>query len=246
MFTSSENILSYRLEVYEGDVLFVGDIDTEQTVNKVTKKVNRLKNVIDTYSIYCFEDLMEDCANYLKGFLTDGASEISKANLDISKLEAIFRDRMKGDNRFRKEEQITEGIKQEKKRIEDLIEDYLFVKAFIEANANSDVFYRYTKYEQMSALNPDEKGYENLLNRPENRKNAIYGIDLGKLPMGPEQNPSNFVKRARNSDGVTGDITTSDGVVLTVLNFKNEQPHLQYETLTFIRIMIETYSNFTI
>ena len=98
----------------------------------------------------------------------------------------------------------------------------------------------------MSALNPDEKGYENLLNRPENRKNAIYGIDLGKLKGTEQNNPSNFVKRARNSDGVTGDITTSDGVVLTVLNFKNEQPHLQYETLTFIRIMIETYSNFTI
>ena len=246
VFTSSENILSYRLEVYEGDVLFVGDISTNQTINGQTKSVNRLKNVIDTYSIYCFEDLMEDCANYLKGFLTDGASEISKANLDISKLEAIFRDRMKGDNRFRKEEQVKEGIKQEKKRIEDLIEDYLFVKAFIEANANSDVFYRYTKFEQMSALNPDEKGYENLLNMPENRKNAIYGIDLGKLKGTEQNNPSNFVQRSRNSDGVKGDITTSDGVVLTVLNFKNEQPHLQYETLTFIRIMIETYSNFTI
>ena len=246
VFGSSENILPYRLEVYEGDVLFVGDIDSEQTINGVTKKVNRLKNVIDTYSLYCYEDLMEDCANYLKGFLKDGASEISKANIDASKLEAIFRDRMKGDNRFRKEEQISEGIKQEKKRIEDLIEDYLFVKAFVEHPDYQNAFYRYTKFEQMADLNPNEPNYKNLLDKQkEKRENAIYGIDLGKL-KGTEQNPSNFVKRARNSDGVTGDITTSDGVVLTVLNFKNEQPHLQYETLTFIRIMIETYSDFTI
>ncbi len=246
VFSSSENILPYRLEVYEGDVLFVGDIDSEQTINGVTKKVNRLKNVIDTYSIYCYEDLMEDCANYLKGFLKDGASEINKANLDESKLEAIFRARMKGDNRYRKEEQISEGIKQEKKRIEDLVEDYLFVKAFTEHPDYQNAFYRYTKYQQMADLNPNEPNYKNLLDeQKEKRENAIYGIDLGKL-TGKEENPSNFVKRARNSDGVTGDITTSDGVVLTVLNFKAEQPHLQYETLTFIRIMIETYSKFTI
>lgn len=247
VFSSSENILPYRLEVYEGDVLFVGDIDSEQTINNVTKKVNRLKNVIDTYSIYCYEDLLKDCANYLKGFLKDGASEINKANLDESKIEAIFRARMKGDNRFRKEEQIKEGVLSEKKRIEDLIEDYIFVKAYIEDPANQNVFYRYTKYQQMADLNPNEPNYKNLLDKQkeENKENAIYGIDLGKLKDG-DKNPSSFVQRSRNSDGVTGDITTSDGVVLTVLNFKNEQPHLQYETLTFIRIMIETYSNFTI
>lgn len=242
VFGSSENILPYRLEVYEGDVLFVGDIDSEQTINGVTKKVNRLKNVIDTYSIYCYEDLMEDCANYLKGFLKDGASEINKANLDESKIEATFRERMKGDNRFRKQEQIEQGILDEKGRIEDLVEDYLFVKAFTEHPDYQNAFYRYTKFEQMADLYPDEQNYKELLNK---QKEKIYGIDLGKLPVG-DKDPSSFVKRARNSDGVTGDITTSDGVVLTVLNFKAEQPHLQYETLTFIRIMIETYSNFTI
>lgn len=246
VFTSSENIISYRLEVYEGDVLFVGDIAEEQTKNGVTKSVNRLKNVIDTYSIYCFEDLLKDCENYLKGFVKVGA-EISKANVDLAKVEAVFRERMKGDNRFRKQEQIAQGILDEKGRIEDLIEDYLFVKAFVADPKYQDAFYRYTKYEQMSTLNENDQDYKNSLESEKNqgRENAIYGIDLGKLPVS-EENPSNFVKRAKNSDGVTGDINTSDGVVLTVLNFKEQQPHLQYETLTFLRIMIETYTDFTL
>ncbi|MBE5736895.1 MAG: hypothetical protein E7348_00640 [Clostridiales bacterium] len=257
------NLLSTRIEVGEGDIVF--------TDNKVAepdgdKKVSiRAKEVVDGTPIYSYEVLLRESKKYIiDNFYKDGVIDISKenplllkdpsvldelvldlANLDEQKIESVFRQRMKGDNRFRNEEQIKEGIKDEKARIEKLVSDINFFNAFMqqaETIFGQNIFMRYTKYEQSEDFNPGE--YAEVVQREKNngRENAIYGIDMGVLSAkGGDKNASSLVKlKTTNTD----EVFTADNVIMMVINLKDEQPHLQYETISFIRYIVQTYSIF--
>jgi hypothetical protein len=54
------------------------------------------------------------------------------------------------------------------------------------------------------------------------------------LPVGDKTKPSKYVK-------VVG-ATDASNVVLMVFNFRNEQPELQFETISFINTMIRECS----
>ena len=230
---SDANVLTTRLSVYEGDIIITDAREIDGAV--------RAKQVVDTTSIYTLDGMLLDAKNYLKKFLKDGitadGAELDYANLDEQKIRDNFIVRQKGDNRFRKDEQIENGVKLECQRIEKLVKDTKDFEYFL-LNAPDEVFFNYTKYEQ--TVNGDLPEYYDeqyrqiyeteLLNRP----NAKYGINAGKL-TGGEVNPSLYF--------VLSGETSADGAIIMAFNFLEQQPDLQFECVSYMTAFIRLCSD---
>lgn len=235
--TAENNVLSIRLSIQEGDAIFTDNVvryDSEED------KVGTVRSaeVVDAFSMYDLSELLKDAESYLSQFLLDGQTELKYENMDKAKIESHFLTRMKKDNRYRKEADKKTGVEQECQRIEKLCKEVADFKTVLSYNDDA-LFYRYTKYTQSknrATKEKDKADYEYLLNREieQGRENAIYGINIGALPVGDKTQPSKYVK-------VVG-ATDASNVVLMVFNFRNEQPELQFETISFINTMIRECS----
>ena len=67
----------------------------------------------------------------------------------------------------------------------------------------------------------------------EGRENATYGIRLANLP------------KSQSKENVTSYLShnnSADGIVLMAFNFKSEQPHLQFECISFINYTVRLFS----
>ena len=227
---SSYNVLSVRLSVQEGDVLFTSAEEKED--GKV-----RAKSIIDEQKIYDMEKLLDDAKTYLKKFLKSGETDVTVAdNMDEGKIVDHFNTRMKGDNRFRTEAQKAEGRQAEIGRIKKLSAEVADFERLL-TSGREDLFYRYTKYAQAGADDETkDKTYERLLEtETAERPDRIYGFNLGAL-TGGSRPASDFFK-------ITGK-SNSEGVVLLAFDFLEYQPELQFETISFINVIIRTCSNF--
>ena len=138
---------------------------------------------------------------------------------------------------FRTEIQKQEGVKNEIKRITAIYENYLFVqRAIDQAKLDDNDILWYGKLNQY-----DEKG--DLIEGE--YKIYPYGIDLYKLNQP-------FVQSETNKKPNVADVwyvsangkTTAEGLVLSVFNFKKYQPDMQYESLAFVKYVIETYGGY--
>ena len=239
-------ILSARLSIYEGDVIFTDTIDysKEEGADANTSKEIRLKSLIDSYDGYDFISLRNDAVEYLKSFLPDGAElngDIEFENLSKEKIENYFRSRMKKDNRFRKEAQILSGIKLEEERIKKLCEDVKQFSYLLSlGETNSELFYNYTRFEQSFESETDAKykeQLENALKREKDlgRENVPYALCLSALKGGEgKTDPSTYFKLKGKE--------TAENVALMVFNFKEQQPHLQYEVISFINQIVKNCS----
>ncbi len=247
-------ILQARTSIGEGDIMV---IDNTLTKSEVAEKQNdekcsssNFKNFVDGYSVYNYDKLVEDAITYLDGVKTNGA-------IDNEKVEKLFRERMAKDNRYRKEEQIKEGVKQEIERLTKLDKE---VKAFswLLANAPSDLFVEYTKYEYsyFNSLTKDEYlalngGVSGLSCQGGNKGNTDnyykdayeqgtpkkYAINALALTGGEKDIANLFHVYSSSTD------TTAKDVCITVFDFKSMQPHLQFETISVLNEIIRTYSN---
>ena len=241
--------LSARYEIQEVDVIFTDFTPVTNPENKV-----RLQAVADDYHLYDFQSLLDDATDYLAQFLKDehaGKTVAEKralvieqgyAQFDVAKIEAHFRQRMKKDNRYRRESDIQVGITLEKGRIEKLCSE---VKDFYTIlTCGQDIFYTYTRYQQAYDYetftgNKEYSGYYKKLLDEEiasGRQNAIYGIKLENLvPAEGETNVSKYFRLYKE--------TTAKNVAICVFNQKENQPYLQYETISFVNNVIRQFSN---
>ena len=242
--TTDVDVLTARLSVYEGDVLVT---DFVEPAEDAEDKSVRLKTMVDNYG-YSYEQMLKDAKAYLSGFMKDGVSgDINRTtynldNLDAQKIEQSFRDRMKKDNRYRKEAQILDGVQEEKGRIEKLyLEVVKFDYLLSLKNTHSDLFYNYTRYEQAKSFNT-ENGYDLAYQREldNGRENDVYALKLAglanyKSENGKEKDPSAYFKMKGKDD--------ASNVAIMVFNFREQQPHLQYEVISFINAIVSDCSN---
>ncbi|MBE7083450.1 MAG: hypothetical protein E7373_02455 [Clostridiales bacterium] len=242
----SNQILSARLSIKEGDVMFTDCVDytKKEGADENTSKEIRVKTLIDNYYGYAFTTLRDDAISYLKGFLPDGVTvdeEITFDMLSKEKIESTFRQRMKKDNRFRNEEQIQEGIKLEEQRLKDLCEEVKDFSYLLSLSSEyPELFYNYTRYEQSFELEGDTKykgQYQTAVEREkeEGRENVPYALRLSALKGGANKNDPSKYFRLSGSE-------TADDVVAMVFNFRSDQPHLQYETISFINQIVRDCS----
>lgn len=218
------DLLSLRYSTYDLDVLV--------TFNDKSDTENRMKDIIDNYEVWSFEDMVKKGKTYLKQFLkqTDGDWEtavLEYSNLSESKIEEYFLTRQKKDNRFRTQEQKEEGKKNECLRIKKLCEDIVKIEYLLENH--SEIFIKYTKYEQLSVQQPDNTLVQDLY---KNQTLKSYAIDLSALNGGKTQVSSFF-----NRNG------SVEKLVLLGFEFADKQPDLRFETLSFMNYIVEECSN---
>ena len=226
------NVLKDRLSVHEGDVLIT---DCVSPAEDAKNKSVRAKTIIDGQSVYDYDTLLKDAETYLAQFLKDGLDASSAdvadfSNLDGAKIEALFRKRMKKDNRYRSEKQKQAGIVLEKQRIEDLC--YEVVKFRVLLSQGDEYFYMYARYDQylsgLEKVDPDDY-YVKYKDQYEKR----YGLRVEALKGGTDA--SEYFK-LQESDN-------AKDVVVLVFDFEKYQPHLQFETISFINVIVEECSN---
>lgn len=252
--TSDYNVLSVRLSIQEGDILITDKVAPKDDAEGDELYI-RAKSMVDSYSIYTLEGMLSDARTYLRdNFFTDAAKgkELSAINfsdlsqLDDAKIRAVFLDRMSKDNRFRSAEQKEEGFLLEKGRIQKLMQEVHAFGYFMD-NAPEECFFNYTKYEQSHELEDAESDnkevYYNLKQREidAGRENAKYGINVEFLKDSDtssgeqKKDPSAYFKVKGNSD--------AKDVVMMAFNFREYQPHLQFETISFMNTVIRQCSD---
>lgn len=238
--SQDNNVLKDRLSIQEGDIIFsdaVGLDEYRKVVAKgeIPKERVRAFSIIDyiDYKIASIDVMLENAKEYLKdNFFDDKYNETTdgyaSSNIDDAKVKSVFLKRNGGDNRFRTTESKNKGIEKEKARIVKLCENVEFMQAFLNDPANSDAIIRYTKHSQNYEFTKDslpnnyQKWMQNEIDQ--GRGDDVYAINLGKLKGG--KNITNFMQY--KLDDVSTDI------VIMAFEFTSYQPHLQYESLSFI------------
>lgn len=232
------DVLSVRLSASEGDGII--------TLDEKDAEFNRAKTIVDLFSVYAFDDLLFDAQDYLSSFLKDEhlgktteekrALAVNYDNLDQAKIDRRFNSRMKGDNRFRKDDEIAQGKILERERIKKLCgETADFIKVLL---INSQNFFTYTKYEQVyqNAIgNTDKQIFKDFYEGEiaDGRQNKAYGIYLSTLPTSSSKEKVTSYFSYNNS---------ADGILLMAFNFKSEQPDLQFECISFINYTVRLFS----
>lgn len=222
--TVSDEVLTARLSVQEGDVIFT---DTTEEENGSS----RAKQIVDGFPIMPLDDLLSKAKEYIAGFTVGG-------ELSEELIRTHFDERMRKDNRFRTEEQKEAGRILETERIQKLAKDVEDFEKLFTADIDGLFFY-YTKYENAHALEPDNEDWEILYGREKSagRENAKYGINLSVLGYGggDKKDVSRFFQRY--------DTRTADDVVVMVFDFTEYQPDLQFETISFINTIFRSCSD---
>ena len=225
---SSYNVLSVRLAVQEGDAIFTTSAEKEDGSVGI-------KQIVDENPVYhleCDSGLLARAENYLKTFTVDGGDIYTESDYDENKIRAHFDARMKGDNRFRSEADKEEGRQNEIGRIKKLAKEVKDFKTLLSIGEEKGLFYKYTRYGQLSAANPDNENYKAVY---EKETEHIYGINMDAL-TGGKKNVSEYLK-------ITG-TDSAENVVLVLFDFGSYQEDLQFESISFVNTLVREFSDF--
>ncbi len=226
---ASTNVLSIRLQVGDGDVIFASVKPKEGEGSD--KGTVRAKSIIDGGYVYNFERLVTDAEEYLKKFknLSGGWND-----------EAIYENfdaRLGRDNRFRSESEKTEGKRLEKERLVRLEKELADFKSLL---LNEDYLFRYTRFTQTldRASESRKAEYEEYvkIEKQNGRENVAYGLNIGALHTAEGKlNVSELVSLNGES--------TAENVVLMIFDFYKDQPDAQFETISFVNCVVRNCSN---
>lgn len=161
--------------------------------------------------VYDTQYYFDMCEEYLAGFFGEG---LTNAEPDADAVRDSFLTRNGKDKRFKTNAAREAGIAEERQRLIDLKDDYLFVMGLFE-----DGTYRHTVYE---GTDSDGVAYTSSL-----------GINIGKL--------SRISELAYYTDGEGRALTDQLNLVILYNNF-HEANGLLYESVTFLRFLYEEYA----
>lgn len=233
--TDQYNTLPLRTSVQAADIMITELTDVPDN-NKLMRRANLH---IDSQSISSIEKLVKNAKEYVKPFVTDLVN-LNAPTLNEQAIEENFNKRMAGDNRYRfNKEERAKGLALEKERIIKLCKDISDLEYLMERDEslpeNQKLFYSYKKYTQTcNALAEDSserQRYEQLL---ANEQVERYGLRVDRLLTNKnKKNPSDFFKKVGGG--------SAQDVVILAFDFTKYQPDLQYETLSFITMVVREF-----
>ena len=246
-----DNELSIRYQTKNADVLVVSCAERESSDGS---KFRRANSVVENMDVWSYEKAVCDGDKYLTLLLKDGVTPINGYNvdraysvedLDNGKIDQLFLNRMKKDNRYRKQEEKEQGKLQERQRIYKICEEVAFAKKLLKDFAYKGIFHEYTRYEQQleQAIFIKNEGLqrtyeEGLKQERENnlklygKERLSYGIRVDKLEYGDEYRSSQFF----TVDGKSSEI------VMMAFDMSAHQPDLQFECLSFMNTVVRMCS----
>ena len=233
---SRYDMLSLRRSTGAGDVMFISDVWTYKTdddgnlLDEDGKIVDSTEDAaVETTSalysiamgaaassleegygsVYDTRFFMQACGEYLVSFF--GEDLENNNTPDEAAVRASFLERNSGDKRYKNDEAREKGIADERQRLIDLKDDYLFVRDLFDRGV-----YSHTVYE---GTNDDGETYEMAL-----------GINVGGL--------GGISDLVCCNDAGSGAVT---GKLDVVFFFNGEQNGMLYESVTFLRYLYEEY-----
>ena len=230
-------MLSLKMSTQDGDVLIISDGRAEK--DKEKQKTD-LPHIINSYYLCDMYTLLESARRYCvgNGFIVekDGNWYVNEPVVENYFLNTRIKGKGKGNYRktYVTSAQKAEGVKLEIARIKTLYQNYLYVSNAIEKakQAGNDFLW----YGELYKYDENNKVIEDKTEiRP-------YGIDLYKLnqPFLKDGAPNVEDTWYTYANGKP----TAEGLVVCVFDFRNYQIDLQYETLGFLRYIIETYGRY--
>ena len=237
---SASYMLSLKMSTQEGDVMIISDGRAE-TENK--EKKSDLTSIINNRYLCDMETLLKSARAYCvnNGFIIENGSSWQANEQKIEEYFLNTRIKGKGKGNYRKTyrtaQQKAEGVKLEIARIKQLYENYLYVSAAIEVAKAADCDFLW--YGELYSYDKNNKIIE------EETEIRPYGIDLYKLNqpfLGQEGVPNVEDTWFTYANGKP----TAEGLVVCVFDFRGYQVDLQYETLGYLRYIIQTYGRYEI
>lgn len=238
--TSAEyasTVMETRLSTSEGDVIFVADIDNEDssyTKDDQTLYDSYLQTLVMNYgyALYNLDPAAEDgyfkqMESYLNGYYVNG--DYANGTLDEAAVERDFRARIEKnkDKRYKKEAQIEQGIKDDIARIQKysagLTEFYGYLESGLVQMTNTQV---------LDHSNNDEVIIE-----------GVYSINLcpDKATMGGLSNIAAYVKESVNAEtGETQNVFSAENMNVAFFDFAEVEEGFQYESLLYVNYVIRT------
>lgn len=236
-------IISGATSVSEGDVLIISDFESD-----IKNNTSRFRNFVDGYGNFVgdYSDLCERAKNYCltNGFIAEGEGDTYVLN--ETAIEAYFKKRMKNDPRFRTQEKIEVGVKNEIIRIKSVWNNALILQNII--SEHPEAFVTYRRYGQSLAAAKTDSEKQTYQGYYDKTKDKLCGVDLGKLSGGKKQITELFSKATYSEPDENGKqemvSTNADGIVMCFFDYGNAQLDLQYESISFVNYIFKTYSNF--
>ena len=240
---SASYMLSLRVTTQEGDVLLISDgratkVDENGKDKNGKIPSQEIESVINHGYVFDFETFLNRARSYCvdNGFIienTDGSYTVNEDEIEKYFLTERITSARNYKRTYRTAEQKAQGVKNEIARIKAIYENYLYVDNAVKtAKENGNDFLWYGTINQY-----DENG-EVIEGKGEEHP---FGIDLYKLN---QPFISSKLKVEDRWFTYADEKTTCEGLVLSVFNFESHQPDLQYESLAFIKSIIETYSGY--
>ena len=229
---SAYDLFDLRRTTGEGTVLFVSDVRVYATNEDGSPALNedgsqKIEQESALYSVamgsaiatdtptsgtvYDSKFYLASCEAYLKEFFGENWKE--NAAPDEAAVRTSFLSRNQNDKRYRTQESREAGIEDERQRLLDLKEDYLFVTALFENGT-----FTHTEYE---GENEDGTTFTSAL-----------GVNVGKLPRIGDLVYYTDDAEARHTERLN--------LVILYNNFK-EAMGLRFEPVTFLRYLYEEY-----
>lgn len=234
---SASYMLSLRLSTHEGDVFLSGggnDLRKAQEEGKAEiETVAQVQYLVNNGILQSIDDLLVAAREYCtKSFITengDGTYTVNEKEIEKYFREYRIRSARNYKKTYRTEAQITEGVKKEIERIETIYKNYLYITKAIEKTKGTENDFLWYTAKMYRETEGGEVKYKDT---------KAYGIDLSKVKGGSEEVESQWYLIDKE-----GKITT-DGLVLTVFDYTQYQPDMQYETLSFLAHTLRKFGNY--
>ncbi len=241
-------MLSLKASTKEGDVIVFngkneqlqntdGSLKTDENGAPVMGLNGSAQSIVNNAYLVPFNEYLDSAKEYLDKFVKDG--EIDETAVKNYFLNVRIKSAGNYKKTYRTDEQKAEGVKNEIERIKTLLENYEIVVNAIEKAKESDVDLLW-----YADFYPGEE-YE--------KKHVPYGIDLYKLNEASAANGGTklseywyyWEKSGTESDSSSAqESRKSDGLVMAVFNYGNDQYDLQFESLAVVADTIKSFSNY--
>lgn len=249
MSAGIDNELFTRYQTHEADVVIASAKERKSSDGSSFRRAN---SIIENMEVWSYEKAVTDGDAYLSAFIKDEVTRIqgydierayTVGELDDAKIDASFISRMKKDNRFRSDSEKEKGKLLERQRIYKICEEVAFAKTLL--SGYDELFYTYVRfeqsYEQSVTIRDNEliSKYERDLAtvkannlRLYGKERLSYGIRTDKLEGSSFYSPADFFTA----------YGSKKEVVLMAFDYMKDQPHLQFESLSFMNTMVRTCS----
>ncbi len=226
-------MMNLRMSVNEGDAIIIGGGDIP--FDEETGVGSDVQSLVTNHVLVSVDKLLDSAYIYTvrNGFITE-TEDGYKVNED--KIEEYFRTkRVNSERNYRRtytdEQKISEGVKNEIKRIEAVYLNFKSVKGAIErAKEKGEDFLWYSR---SAFKDNDEIVYG---------ETGAFGIDISKLTAHSSENKPDIKSLWYTLD--ENGKTTVDGLVFGVTDLFSVQSDLQYEGLAVMNYIIRTYSDY--